>query len=76
MPDSTLAAVTVMYKHAGYNPEHNDWFFSKHLPGGELDRMPNGMAMEGRLMGCQNCHRAVAANDYMFTGSLGEEGGP
>lgn len=72
MPDSTLAAVTVMYKRSGYNPEHNDWFFTKHLPSGELDRMPNGMAMEGRLMGCQNCHLAVSANDYIFTGSLGE----
>lgn len=70
MPDSTLAAVTVMYKRSGYNAEHNDWFFTKHLPTGELDTMPNGMAMEGRLMGCQNCHMAQRANDYVFTGSL------
>lgn len=71
MPDSTLAAVTVMYKVRGYNSEHNDWFFTKHLPSGELDRMPNGMAMQGRLPGCQNCHGARAANDYIFTGELG-----
>ncbi len=50
MPDSTLAAVTVMYKRSGYNPAHNDWFFTKHLPSGELYRMPIGMAMDGRLM--------------------------
>ena len=74
MPDSTLAAVTVMYKRSGYNPEHNDWFFTKHLPSGELDQTPTGMPMEGRLAGCQNCHSAVSANDYIFTGSLGEEG--
>ena len=74
MPDSTLAAVTVMYKHSGYNPEHNDWFFTKHLPSGELDQTPTGMAMEGRLAGCQNCHGSVSANDYIFTGSLGEGG--
>ena len=74
MPDSTLAAVTVMYKAAGYNPEHNDWFFTKHLPSGELDQTPTGMAMEGRLAGCQNCHGSVSANDYIFTGSLGEGG--
>ncbi len=73
-PDSTLAAVTVMYKHSGYDPEHNDWFFSKHLPSGDLDQTPTGMPMEGRLAGCQNCHSAVSANDYIFTGSLGEGG--
>jgi len=74
MPDSTLAAVTVMYKRSGYNPEHNDWFFTKHLPSGELDQTSTGMPMEGRLAGCQNCHGGVSANDYIFTGSLGEEG--
>ena len=69
-PDSTLAAVTVMYKAAaGYNPDHNDWFFSKHLPDGSLDQM-NGMALEGRLDGCQNCHGAQSANDYIFTSAL------
>lgn len=72
MPDSTLAAVTVMYKVRGYNADHNDWFFTKHLPSGELDKMPNGMAMQGRLPGCQNCHGGVKANDYIFTGKLGE----
>lgn len=75
MPDSTLAAVTVMFKVPGYNADHADWFFTKHLPSGQLDTMPNGMAMEGRLPGCQNCHMGVAANDYLFTGSLSTDGG-
>ena len=74
MPDSTLAAVTVMYKRSGYNPDHNDWFFTKHLPSGELDQTPDGMPLEGRLAGCQNCHLGVRANDYIFTSSLGEGG--
>lgn len=71
MPDSTLAAVTVMYKVRGYNAGHNDWFFTKHLPGGELDTMPKGMPMEGRVPGCQNCHGGQRENDYIFTGRLG-----
>jgi hypothetical protein len=71
MPDSMLAAVTVMYKRPGYNPEHNDWFFTKHMPDGTLDAMPNGMVMEGRLPGCQNCHLGVKANDYLFTSPIG-----
>ena len=72
MPDSTLAAVPVMYKVAGYNPEHSDWFFSKYMPDGTLATAPNGMALEGRLAGCQGCHITQAANDYLFTGSLSE----
>lgn len=71
MPDSTLAAITIMYKAAaGYNAEHNNWFFVKRLASGELDRMPDGTPMEGRVPGCQNCHGAQQANDYIFTGSL------
>ena len=70
MPDKTLAAVTVMYKVAGYNPDHNDWFFTKFLPDGTLDKMPNGMAMEGKIPGCQGCHSAKRDNDYLYTGSI------
>ena len=73
MPDSTLAAVTTMFKVEGYNPDVNDWFFTKHLASGELDRTPDGMAMEGRLPGCTNCHRAMQTNDYLFTDQLGGE---
>ena len=72
MPDSTLAAVTVMYKRFGYNAEHNDWFFTKHLPSGELDKTPSGMPMEGRLPGCQACNVAVRNNEYSFTSPLSE----
>ena len=73
MPDSTLAAVTIMYKAAaGYNPEHNDWFFVKRLANGQLDTLPNGAPMEGRVPGCQQCHVQRADNDYIFTGSLSE----
>ncbi len=71
MPDSTLAAVTTMFKVSGYNADHSDWFFTKHLASGVLDTMPNGMDMEGRLPGCQACHLAQANNDYLFTSVLG-----
>ena len=74
MPDSTLAAITTMFKVDGYNPDVNDWFFTKHLPSGDLDNAPNGMALEGRLPGCTNCHIAMQANDYLFTGQLAEGG--
>ena len=71
-PNGELAAVTTMFKVDGYNPDHADWFFTKHLASGELDEMPNGMKMEGRLPGCQNCHMSKADNDYIFTGELAD----
>ena len=70
-PDTTLAAITLMYKHSGFNPEHNDWFFSKHLVGGTLDTMPDGTPMEGRVPGCENCHSRARSNDYVLTGPIG-----
>ncbi len=67
MPDRQLAAITVMYKQPGYNPDYADWFFTKHLPDGTLDVTPNGMAMEGRLPGCQACHLARQDMDFLYT---------
>lgn len=67
MPTRELAAITVMYKQAGYNAEHNDWFFAKYLPDGSLDTAPNGMALEGRVPGCQGCHIAQAGQDYLYS---------
>ncbi len=63
MPDSTLAAVTTMYKVPGFNPDHNDWFFVKQGPDGAVE-------VEGRGAGCQACHGGVSDNDYIFTGPL------
>lgn len=66
-PDRALAAITVMYKRAGYDAEHSDWFFAKFLPDGSLDTGPNGMALEGRVPGCQGCHIAQASQDYLYS---------
>ena len=65
MPDSTLAAITIMYKSEGYNPDVNDWFFVKRMADGTV-------AASGRVGGCTGCHSQVAANDYLFTGSLSQ----
>ena len=63
MPDSTLAAVTVMYKTETFNPEHNNWFFIKRLADGTVQ-------VGGRGEGCQNCHGARRDNDYIMTSNL------
>lgn len=60
MPDRQLGAVTVMYKApAGYNPEHNDWFWMKRLPDGKVEA-------SGRVADCQSCHGA-SQRDYLLT---------
>jgi hypothetical protein len=65
MPDSTLAAVTIMYKVGGYNAAFGDWFFVKRLADGTVEA-------QGRVAGCQGCHTQQADNDYLFTGSLSQ----
>lgn len=65
MPDSVLAAVTIMYKVAGYNAAFGDWFFVKRLADGTVEA-------QGRVGGCQGCHTQRADNDYLFTGSLSQ----
>ena len=63
MPDKTLAAITVMYKAKGYNPEAGDWFWAKFKPDGSVEK-------EGKVGGCIKCHSAKADNDWVFTGDI------
>ena len=64
MPDTTLAAITVMYKVEGFNPEVGDWFWAKYDVDGTV-------AASGTPAGCIGCHGGKASNDYLFTGSVG-----
>ncbi len=54
-----LAAITVMKKIKGYNPDGGDWFWVKYSPDGKADK-------SGRVEGCIKCHEAHSANDYVF----------
>jgi len=55
-----LAALTVMYKVKGYNPEGGDWFYVRYKP-------KNGKAKPyGKPKGCVSCHSANSDNDYIF----------
>lgn len=72
-PSQYLAAVTVMFKRPGYDPENNDWFWAKYLPDGSLDKNPKGMQLAGRVAkvdppaGCIACHSAAPGGDMVFT---------
>ena len=64
MPDGTLAAITVMYKPAGYeNPDANGWFFLKYAPDGAIEA-------EGMVQGCTECHSDVSDNDFLFSADV------
>ncbi|MFQ5679146.1 MAG: cytochrome P460 family protein [Gemmatimonadota bacterium] len=63
MPDSTFAAATVMYKAAGYDPEHNDWFWMKRNADGTVEA-------QGRVGMCYGCHAGGADNDYLMTAPI------
>ncbi len=64
MPDGTLAAITIMYKAAGYeNPQANGWFFLKYAPDGVIEA-------EGQVPGCTECHSDVQDNDFLFTADV------
>ncbi len=58
-PDSTFDAATVMYRVAGYNPDHQDWLFAKFDPQGNPDAF-------GRAPMCQACHQN-AETGYIYT---------
>jgi hypothetical protein len=62
-PEKKLAAITVMYKKEGYNPEAGDWFWLKFSPAGTIEK-------EGKVAGCIGCHKSVEGNDWLFTGPL------
>jgi hypothetical protein len=62
-PEKKLAAVTVMYKVKGYNPEAGNWFWAKYGADGSV-------AKAGKVKGCINCHSARKGNDFIFTGDF------
>ena len=63
--DTTLAAITVMLKRAGYNAADHDWFWVKFKPDGQAE-------IAGKLQMCIGCHKGSSAEygfdrDYVWT---------
>jgi len=55
----TEAALTVMWKVAGFDPPNHDWFWANVTPDG-------GIVAEGRVQSCTVCHGGVRDNDFVF----------
>lgn len=72
-PDSTLVAITVMYKARGYDAEHADWFWLKRLADGATEA-------SGRVQSCVDCHEDgldyLMSADVARSSSEGESSGP
>lgn len=71
--EKDLQAITVMFKLAGFDKEHNNWFWVKYNPAGKVDTMEeDGKEIElaGTPELCVSCHKNQVLNDYLFTGSL------
>jgi len=58
-PQVTEAALTVMWKVAGFDPPNNDWFWANVTPNGEI-------VAEGKVQSCTVCHGGVRDNDFVF----------
>lgn len=59
MPDRSLAAVTVMYKVAGFDAQNNDWYWLKRSADGKVEA-------SGKPAGCIGCHKP-STRDYVLT---------
>ncbi|WP_273265654.1 cytochrome P460 family protein [Flexistipes sinusarabici] len=58
-PSKKLAAVTVMYKVKGFNPDGGDWYWAKYSPKGDAQAV-------GKVKGCIQCHSAVKDSDWSY----------
>ncbi len=67
-PEKQLLAITLMTKIKDYNPEHNDWFWAKYSPNGEI--LTKGKEKEGVLNSCIKCHQGMKDNDYVIVHPL------
>lgn len=67
-PATDLKIVAVMYKREkGYDPDNQDWFYSKYNPDGSPQKNKKGMLMTGRVAKCIGCHQSAPGGDYVFS---------
>ena len=64
-PGKWLKAITVMHRVPGYDGAHNDWFWAKYEPSGEIF-IENGQIRMGKDKGCIACHQSASGNDFTF----------
>lgn len=58
-PAVSEAALTVMLKVTGFDPDNSDWFWANMTPQGQI-------VAEGKVQACAACHGGARANDFVF----------
>ena len=67
-PTNNLKVVAVMFKREkGYDPDNQDWFYSKFRPDGTPHENKKGMLMTGRAGKCISCHKSAPGGDYVYS---------
>lgn len=62
---SECSKLVIMVKmEPGYDPRNNDWWY------GVTDETGGEIYYQGRIRSCIDCHKTVAATDYMFSQSV------
>ncbi|QDT65703.1 hypothetical protein V22_29630 [Calycomorphotria hydatis] len=68
--EGELVAITAMYRVNNYDPEHNDWYWVKYSPTGEVARTTpeeGFRRIAGRYDTCYECHKTAKGGDYLFS---------
>ncbi len=67
-PTKNLKIVAVMYKREkGYDPNNQDWFYTKYNPDGTPQKNKKGELMTGRATKCIGCHMEAPGGDYVYS---------
>lgn len=67
--DKKRKSISVMYRVAGSDPKHRDWYWLRYLENGTLDQAETDAGMRpvaGRVASCIECHAKAGGGDYIF----------
>jgi len=67
-PTKNLKVVAVMFKREkGYDPDNQDWLYTKFGPDGIPQKNKKGVFMTGRAGKCIGCHKSAPGGDYIYS---------
>ena len=72
----TRTGINILYRVRGYDPKNGDWYWMKYNEDGTVVRTSpeeGSRPIAGRVLGCIECHRKAAGNDFVFSNDPAEE---
>jgi hypothetical protein len=67
--------INILYRVKGYDPKNGDWYWMKSNENGTVVRTSaeeGSRPIAGRALGCIECHRKAAGNDFVFSNDPAE----